>query len=81
MITQKVQIKVTCPLDHFQWPVEIVYVIKDDGTKVPLQCRGCDNRHGDPICPKCASAITMMFFRGDDFKTNDIIKPDFSTVE
>lgn len=78
---QRLQIKVVCPLDHTRHPVEIVYVTKDDGTRIPLPCRGCDNRHDTKTCQKCALAITLMFFRGDDFKTNDVVTPDFSTVQ
>lgn len=81
MITQKVQIKVICPLDSFKWPAEIVYVIKEDGTKVPFPCRGCDNRHDDPLCPDCAVALTLMFFHGADFKNNEIVTPDFSITQ
>lgn len=78
-----VKITVRCPNNpSVKYPMEMKYIITDNGSKLYAPCNGCDFLSGATICQKCTAAITMMFnYREQDINVHESISPDLSILE
>jgi hypothetical protein len=75
------KIKVKCPISGTLEPMTIIFIKDHEGTYFPLPANGCENLCGNPICTKCCSAITLMFYKGYEYSVGEIISPDFSILK
>lgn len=45
-------------------PMQLQYVVCEDGSRTYLPCNGCDEMSGSDFCLKCCAAVTLKFHRG-----------------
>lgn len=72
-------VKVQCPRDQKVYPMTIKFAAPS--FQFPLPSNGCEELNGELICERCRAAVTLMFYRGIDYTSTDVISPDFSILK
>ena len=71
-------IKVDCPRDNCRIQTMQIHLIDHDGNGFfPLKAPGCDYCNASDICEKCRIFITKHFIDDTDYRSTDVIAPNF----
>lgn len=71
-----ITISVYCPRDRgtvYKMPIDLMWI--PEQRWFPLECNGCDNLNGDPICSRCRHNLTLLFFENPDWRPLQAIDP------
>lgn len=71
-----ISFSVRCPRDFGQvYPMKIRLLYTRENSWFPAPCCGCDWKSGSPVCIRCVSALTSMFFRDPDIDVSLPLTP------